>query len=450
MARKLKIMIQKNKQTIKNKLIKTKMRKVGLTMLAIFIGMSTFAQKDELKAAEKALKGGDATAAKTAVDQAESKLEDKYKAKFHFLKAKTYYDIAKKKPAESAAAYTTAAKSFQDLIAYEKETGKAKYTKEAQPMLNALITDVSNKSIKDYQAKDYKAAKKGMYQTYLLSKKDTAFLEYAANSAYLDKDYQTALKHFKNLKEIGYTGIATTYSAINIASGEKENFGSKDQMDLMIKAKQFKDPTTSVSKSKKASIIKNIALILADNGKPEDALAAIEEARKENPKDMDMLMTQANIYLKLGKKDEFAAAMKEAIAEDPNNAALHFNVGVINQEQGKIEEAKGNYKKAIELKADYDDAYLNLGSAMLDKDKALVEEMNNNLSNFKKYDAIKAKQSALYKEVIPLYEKAFEIKKAKDGKDNIELARTLMSLYENVGMDDKYKEMKAIWDASRE
>ena len=32
----------------------------------------------------------------------------------------------------------------------------------------------------------------------------------------------------------------------------------------------------------------------------------------------------------------------------------------------------------------------------------------------------------------------------------LDLTRTLMSLYENVGMDDKYKEMKAIWDASRE
>ena len=450
MARKFKITTLKNKQTIKNKLIITKMRKLGLTMLALTIGMSTYAQKDELKTVEKALKDGDATAAKTAVDQAESKLEDKYKAKFHFLKAKTYYDIAKKNPAEASGSYQTAAQSFQDLIAYEKETGKAKYTKEAEPMLNALIADVSNKSIKDYQAKDYKAAQKGMYQTYLLSKKDTAFLEYAANSAYLDEDYDTALKHFNLLKEIGYTGISTTYSATNIESGEKENFGTKDQMNLMIKTKQYKDPEESVSKSKKASIIKNIALILADNGKPEEALAAITEARKEDPKDMDMLMTQANVFLKLGKKDEFAAAMKEAIAQDPNNPVLHFNVGVINQEQGKLEDAKVNYKKAIELDANYADAYLNLGAALLEKDKALVEEMNNNLSNFKKYDAVKAKQVTLFKEVIPYYEKAFEIKKAKAGKENIDLARTLMSLYENVGMDDKYKEMKAIWDASRE
>jgi tetratricopeptide (TPR) repeat protein len=450
MARKLKITIQKNKQTIKNKLIKTKMKKLGLTMLAIFIGMSAFAQKDELKAAEKALKGGDAAAAKTAVDQAEGKLEDKNKAKFYFLKAQTYYDLAKKNPSNASGSYNTAAKSFQDLMAYEKQTGKAKYTKEAEPMLSALINDVSSKSIKDYQAKDYASAKKGMLQTYMLSKKDTAFLEYAANSAYLDKDYETALKHFRKLKDIGYTGIATSYTATNVETGERENFGNKAQMDLMVKTKQYKDPSSSVSKSKRATVIKNIALILADTGNPEEALTAVEEARKENPKDLDMLMTQGNIYLKLDKKDKFTEVMKEAIEHDPNNAILHFNVGVMNQESGKIEEAKENYKKAISLDANYADAYLNMGAALLEKDKALVEEMNNNLSNFKKYDAIKAKQVVLYKEVLPYYEKAYELKTAKEKTPNIDLAQALMSLYENTGMDEKYKEMKAIWDASRE
>ena len=71
--------------------------------------------------------------------------------------------------------------------------------------------------------------------------------------------------------------------------------------------------------------------------------------------------------------------MNEAIKLDPNNASLYFNLGVINGEQGNTEKAKEYYKKAIELKPDYFDAYINLGSALLEKDKELVEEMNNNL-----------------------------------------------------------------------
>lgn len=423
------------------------MKKLGLVLLAATISLSAYAQKDEIKAARKALKSGDATAAKTAVDQAEGKLEDKYKAEFYFLKAKAYYELAKK---GDGGAYDTAAKAFQDLMSYEKQIKKSRFTNEAQPMLNALISDVSNKGIKEYQAKDYTAAKKSMYKTYELSKKDTVFLEYAANAAYLDKDFDTALKHFNKLKDIGYTGITTSYTAVNVETGERENMGSKSQMDLMIKSKQYKNPKSEVSESKKPSIIKNIALILVEKGETDNALAAIKEARAADPKDMGMLLTEANVLLKLGKKDEFANAMKEAIEQDPNNPSLHFNIGVINAEQGKIEEAKVNYKKALELDPNYSDAYINLAAAMLEKDKELVEEMNNNLSNFKKYDQIKAKQSELYKEVVPLYEKAMALKKKESGKPEASIAQTLMNLYENLEMSDKAKEMRAIWEASKQ
>ena len=81
---------------------------------------------------------------------------------------------------------------------------------------------------------------------------------------------------------------------------------------------------------------------------------------------------------------------------------------------------------------------------MLEADRELVEEMNKNLSNFDKYDEIKARQVELYKEVIPLYEKAYEVR-----PDDLDTIRTLMSLYENTGMDDKFQEMKAKYDSLR-
>jgi tetratricopeptide (TPR) repeat protein len=428
------------------------MKKQLITVLAILIGLSAYAQKDELKSTEKALKNGDLVTAKSSIDQAEGLIgntDNKLKANFYFLKAKTYYDIAKKNPSLDANAFDIAAKSFQDLMAFEKQTGKAKYTEEAQPLLSNLIVDVSGKGIKEYQEKDYSNAKVTMYKTYALSKKDTAFLEYAATAAYLDKDFDLSLEHFNKLKELGYTGIATTYTATNIESGKTESFGSKNQLDLMVKAGQYKDPKVEVSESKAASVIKNIAWILVEKGEVENAMSAVQEARKIDPKDINMLLTEANLLLKLDKKDEFAALMKEAILQDPNNAMLHFNVGVINQEQGNLEEAKSYYNEAIELDPNYADAYINLGAIILEKDKVLVEEMNNNLSNFKKYDAIKAKQLELYKEVLPYYEKAYTIKKEETKKDDIDIVRTLMSMYENLEMNDKFKEMKAIWDASR-
>ena len=110
----------------------------------------------------------------------------------------------------------------------------------------------------------------------------------------------------------------------------------------------------------------------------------------------------------------------------------------------EFEKAKEYYKKAIELNPQYVDAYINLGSAMLEKDKELVEEMNKNLNDFDKYDQIKAEQVSLYKEVIPVYEKAYAI-----NPDDVDTVRTLMSLYENTGMDDKFQDMKAKYDSMR-
>jgi len=209
----------------------------------------------------------------------------------------------------------------------------------------------------------------------------------------------------------------------------------------MIKTKQYIDPKVETSESKKASIIKNIAYTYVEKGETDKAIAAIQDARNADPNDVNLILTEANLQIKLGKKEEFANLMNEALKMDPNNAVLYFNLGVINGEQGDIEKAKEYYNKAIKINPEYVDAYVNLGSAMLEKDKVLVEEMNKNLNNFDKYDLIKAKQVALYKEVIPIYEKAYGLR-----PNDIDTVRTLMSLYENTEMDTKFNEMRTKYD----
>jgi len=421
------------------------MKKQILLLFALFLSIATFAQKDELKDAEKAIKKQDYAAAKASLSQAESLVsaaDGKTKAKFYYLKGETYAALSKTAPTPEN--YNIAANSFNSLFAVEKEEGSSKYSDLAQPTLNTLISDVSAQGIKSYQDQNYDVAKDQLYEVFVLSPKDTVFLEYAANAAYLAKDYEASLGYFTELKDLGYTGITTEYTAKNIETGEVENLGSKTQLDLMVKTKQYTDPNIITTESKKPSIIKNIAYTHVEMGNTDKAIAAIKDARKIDPTDVNLILTEANLQIKLDNKDEFAKLMTEAIAMDPNNAVLYFNLGVISGEQGDAEKAKEYYKKAIELKPDYVDAYVNLGSAMLEKDKALVEEMNKNLNNFDKYDVIKAKQVALYKEVIPIYEKAFSLK-----PNDVDTVRTLMSLYENSGMDDKFQEMRTKYDAMK-
>lgn len=414
-----------------------------LLLAAFFICTATFAQKDELKSAEKAIKKNDYVTATAEITKAEALIsgaDDKLKAKFYYLKGESYAGLAKTDPSE--ANYSAAASSFNSLFDVEEKLGSTKYSVLAEPTLNTMVSEVSAKGIESYQNKNYTAAKSELHQVFNLSPKDTVYLEYAANAAYLDKDYDTALDYFTTLKDLGYTGISTEYSAVNKETGERENMGSKSNMDLMVKSGTYSDPKVETSESKQPTVIKNIAFVYVEKGDTEKALAAVRDARSVAPEDVNLILTEANLQIKLGNKDEFANLMNQAIELDPTNASLYFNLGVISGEQGDFEKAKEYYQKCVELDPTYVDGYINLGSALLEDDKVLVEEMNQSLNNFDKYDEIKAKQSELYKEVIPLYEKAFELR-----PDDIDTIRTLMSLYENTEMDDKFKTMKEKYDS---
>ena len=74
--------------------------------------------------------------------------------------------------------------------------------------------------------------------------------------------------------------------------------------------------------------------------------------------------------------------------------------------------------------------------------KPIVEEMNNNLSNFDKYDALLLKQKAVCREALPYYEKAYEY-----NPKSADLVRTLASLYEILEMYDKQKEMRTLLES---
>jgi tetratricopeptide (TPR) repeat protein len=410
-------------------------------ILALSLGvasMATFAQKAELKAAEKAIKKQQFAQAISSINAAEKLIanaDDKYKAKFYFLKGKAY--AAKQD-------YATSAAAFNKLLAFEKEIDRERYTKDAAPLLNKMIQDVSKKAVKVYNdGKDYDTAGKYFYLTYQLSPKDTSFMYNAAVAYTQSKNYEKALGYYKELKDMGYTGIETQYIATNKATGKVEPFSSKAQRDLMVRSKQYIKPTVRKTKSKVASMAKSVALILKEQGKTEEAINAMAEARKQNPKDLNLILNEAQLYIELERMDKFGELMSEAISLDPNNPILYYNLGVVNYNQGRVEDAKKYYEKAIELKPDYSDAYMNLAVTVLDKDKKIVEEMNKNLSNFKKYDQLALQQKEVYKEALPFLEKADSLNR------NIDTVKTLMNIYEVLEMSDKAKEFRDMYKSMR-
>ena len=409
-------------------------------VFALVLGLitfSTFAQKNELKTADKAIKIKDYSAAMTAVTAAESllsKMDDKSKAKFYFLKAQAYFG---KKD------YQTAANTFEKLFNLENETGKIRYTELATTIQNQMVQDVYQQASDQYTAKDYKNASDSFYLTYVLTPLDTVFIYNAAVSSSLALDYDNSLKYYKELREKGYTGISTVYYATSKQTDEKEDLGNEKNRDLQVKLGLYKDPVNEQTESKTGDIIKNVAYILKKQGKTEEAIKAVEEARKLYPKDINLILTQADIYFQLKNMEKYSELMELAIKEDPTNPQLFFNLGVISFNDGKVEEAKKNYEKAIELKEDYGDAYLNLAVVIMNQEKAIVDEMNQNLSDFDKYDELLEKQRGVHREALPYLEKADKYSRS------INTVQFLMNIYQTLEMDEKatkftdlYKEMR--------
>jgi len=163
------------------------MKKQILALVVGFMSVVTFAQKKELRAAEKALSKSDYKTAMASLESVKGMLadmEEKYKSQYYFLNAQV---LSGKNDLQGAA------EAFNQLFDYEKQTGKKRYSKEAEPMLMSVIQKVSQRAINLYNNdKDFKNAAKDFYLTYKLSPKDTSFLYNAAVSASLAKEYDTS------------------------------------------------------------------------------------------------------------------------------------------------------------------------------------------------------------------------------------------------------------------
>lgn len=414
------------------------MRKQVLALSLGLLTVGAFGQKKEIKSIEKALNSNNFAGALQQIQSLGATIDgadDKYKAKYYFLKGQAY---AGKKDYENAAA------SFNELFDFEKKLGKERYSAEARPTLDKMIQSVSEKAINLYNKdQNFVEASKYFYLTYKLSPRDTSFAYNAAVSSTQAKDYDRALELYKELREVGYTGKETQYLATNKSTGKEENLGSKTQRDLMVKGGSHTKPVDKTTEGKEAGIVKSIALILKEQGKTDEAIAAMSEARKANPKDLNLLLSESQLYVDLGRMDKFGELMSEAIALDPNNPTLYYNLGVVNFNQNRREDAIKYYTKAIELKPDYADAYMNLSVVILDKEKDIVEEMNKNLSNFKKYDQLALQQKEVYKEALPYLEKADSLNRT------IDTVKSLKSIYEVLEMNAKAKEFSDLYKSMK-
>ena len=412
------------------------MKKQILVAIACLVVAFAFAQKKELKAAEKAIKSNNYAEAKAALGQAEgmlSSMDDKLTSKYHLLKAQALY-------AGGSGNQDDVDKAIEEL----KAVGSSDAA-DAADLKNLMVKNFLEKANAQYGNKQYAQAAGNFENIFRVSPQDTAFLYNAAISADLGQEVDKALDYYHELKDIGYTGIETEFYAVEKASGEEKPFSNKNERDLYIKSGDYIKPSEKKTDSKRPEIVKRIALLYVSQGKNDEAISAVKEARSQKPKDIDLIITEANLYYQLEDLDRYKALIQEATTLDPNNADLYYNLGVVSADAKDIENAEKYYKKALELNPSYVNAKMNLAALILSEESDIIEEMNglgNSAADDKRYDELKEKRLNVYRKAIPYLEGVLE-----QDPENDAAIKTLMNMYSAIGNDAKAKEMKAKLDA---
>ena len=392
-----------------------------------------YAQKKELRQAQKLFKASkiEDTKASLSTNQAiiEASDDAKIKTQYHFLKGQ----IARLD------------KDFQASIDNLKlAEGNSALKAALATEIQQLTSDIVKVAIAQSEAKEFTPSSENLYLAYQINPEENIdYLYYAATNAVNGSDYKIALEHYIQLRDINYTGVVTKYYVTDVASGEETEV-SETEFGIYQKSKDYTNARTEDTESKYPEIVKNIALIYTELGQKDNAMKAVQDARKANPGDVGLILTEANLYIQLGEKQRYKELIKEALKKDSNNAVLYFNLGVVNSEQGDNVLAREYYEKAIEIDPSMENAYLNLVALILKNESKIVEQMNslgNSRADNLKYDKFKKERETLYKECVPILKQLIAL-----DDSNLEAVQTLRNIYGTIGDNEGFMEMKAIME----
>lgn len=405
----------------------------------ILISSISYGQKKELKQAQKLIDQEFYSEALNVLNTNKDFIlssDKKYHAQYYFLNG-----WALKENSDYLASVNSLKKSME----IERSLRQKKYIENANILMQQAEADLVNSAVEDNKTGNFKSASVKLYDAYLMNpeKDDNInYLYFSASSAVNSKDYDTALEYYAKLKDMGYTGVVSEYFVTPVETNIEEKV-SETEYNLFKNSKDYTNQRVGKTESRLPEIVKNIALIYVQKGEVDLAISAIKEARAINPDDVNLLLSEADLYIKLGDREKFKELMKLAVQKDPDNAILYYNLGVINGEQGEFDEAKKFYLKSLELDPSYTATYLNLVGLILEGEGPIVEEMNKlvtsrKASDLDKYDQLEEKRVGLYKECLPYLEKLIEI-----DPDNIEAIKTAKNIYYTIDDIDNFKLMNA-------
>ena len=370
-----------------------------ITLLGLAICFQSFGQK-EVVSAYNANKEGDFATAATYIEEAILNPKANVKNKTWRYRGEIYLNISR----DSAlfAAYPDALERSRDSYVKAQELDKkGSYASEIQVGLGQVQMASNNMGIGKYNTGEFARA--------------GSFFDLSADIA----------SAFDATDTMAIYNAALCYEK----AGDVDNAAARYRACADI---QYQVP----------NVFLFISNLLRDNGREEEALATLAEARGLYPREQSLIIEELNIYLTNEEFDKAKENLSLAAEQDPTNEILWFSLGSVLDNLGNADEAIEAYKKALAVRADYFDANYNLGALYFNQ---AVQGTNaaNDMWKPRMTKAESAEQKRLEDEAKALFDTAkpyLEAAHAIDAED-LETMRSLKDIYARTGEDDKMLEL---------
>ena len=180
--------------------------------------------------------------------------------------------------------------------------------------------------------------------------------------------------------------------------------------------------------------------------KAKDALVAGIKKFPKNERILDgLVQLYTNPEDSVGDPADLVALIDAAIESNPENVDLWFGRGRIFYALKDYDQSIESFKKVVELKPDLFEGNYYLGVFYTIKGDALNKEMNEKqYSSQAVYDADLKVVNDVYKEAVPWFEKAHQIK--PDDVDTLEFLKSIcFRLRDEAGIMEKYNTYNALY-----
>jgi len=257
---------------------------------------------------------------------------------------------------------------------------------------------------------------------------------------YDKKDFKNAYGSFKKIADINKIIKANSKKELPMDTSTLKNAA------LCAQKAELDDEAVEIYQElydaniKEVGVLSSLGTLYKKMGNEEKSKAFRAEARELFPENQGLLIDEINEMLADEKQDQAIDLLTEAIANEPEKAEYHFVLGTAKDKMKDNAGARAAYEKAIELNAEYFDAYFNLGALYYNKAADITKKMQDlPLDAETEYEQMNKESGDLFKESLPFLEKAHSI-----NKTDINTISALKEIYAKIGDFDKSNAMKAL------